>query len=90
MKVVTCCEESRIDNVYGQDEDCRSDGGPVPQVRGDGEAPDQADRPVYHHAQATKEHRSKPVPVAACKLYVSSMKILPDSVCLERYLLFSN
>ena len=48
----------------------------MPEVRVcDREAPDQADGPVYHHAQATEEHRSKSVPVAACYIISLSMSV---------------
>ena len=77
-----------VNDIGEKEQHCGPDGRLTPEVSHDRDTPHQADGPVDDHAQAAEEHRSKPVPVAACKLYVSSMKILPDSVCLKRYLLF--
>ena len=56
------------------------------------EAPDQADGPVYDHAQAPEEHRSKPEPVAASyikrsvnkKIYLSEILVLRDLTLLRK------
>ena len=61
-------KNARVDDICEKEDDGAPDAGLAAKVRvDDGEAPHQADGPVYHHAQATKEHRTEPVPVAACK-----------------------
>ena len=63
-------KNTSVNHIGEEEDDGGPDGGLAAQLRVDNrEASDQADGPVYDHAQATKKHRPKPVPVAACKLY---------------------
>ena len=58
-------KNTSINDIGEKEQQGNPDGWLAPKVSHDGCAPHQADWSVDDHAQAPKEHRSKPIPVAA-------------------------